>query len=71
MKAAVYEEFGKPLSIQNVADPTPDENGVVIEVKVNGTLSLLNVPALSPISSRHFSKCHRKGSQRQQRSYYS
>jgi alcohol dehydrogenase len=36
MKAAVFEEFGKPLSIQNVADPTPDETGVVIEVKANG-----------------------------------
>ena len=36
MRAAIYEEFGKALSIQNVKDPIPDENGVVIEVKANG-----------------------------------
>ncbi len=36
MRAAVYEEFGKPISIQNVPDPTPEEHGVVIEVKANG-----------------------------------
>jgi len=35
-KAAVYEEFGQLLSIHNVADPTPEEHGVVIEVKANG-----------------------------------
>jgi len=36
MRAAVYEEFGKPLTIQNIADPTPQNNGVVIRVKANG-----------------------------------
>jgi len=36
MKTAVYEEFGQPLSIQNVADPTPEGHGVVIEFKANG-----------------------------------
>ncbi len=36
MKAAVYEAFQKPLSIQNVPDPTPETHGVVIEVKANG-----------------------------------
>ena len=33
MRAAVFEEFAKPLSIQNVPDPIPGENGVVIQVK--------------------------------------
>lgn len=36
MKAAVYSEFGKPLSIQNVPDPTPADGGVVIRVKATG-----------------------------------
>jgi alcohol dehydrogenase len=36
VRAAVYEEFKTPLSIQNVSDPTPDESGVVIEVKATG-----------------------------------
>ena len=36
MRAAVYEEFAKPLTIQNIADPTPQKNGVVIRVKANG-----------------------------------
>lgn len=36
MKAAIYEAFKKPLTIQNVPDPTPDKNGVVIEVKATG-----------------------------------
>ncbi len=36
MKAAVYEAFGEPLSIQSLDDPTPDENGVVIKVKATG-----------------------------------
>ena len=36
MKAAVYEEFAKPLTIQNVADPTPGEQGVVIRVEATG-----------------------------------
>jgi alcohol dehydrogenase len=36
MRAAVYEEFGKPLAIQNVPDPTPPDRGVVIRVKATG-----------------------------------
>lgn len=36
MKAAVYTEFQKPLSIQNVPDPTPVNGGVVIQVKATG-----------------------------------
>ena len=37
MKAAIYEEFKKPLTIQNVPDPVPPgENGVVLEVKACG-----------------------------------
>ena len=35
MRAAVYEEFAKPLTIRNVADPTPQKKGVVIRVKAN------------------------------------
>lgn len=36
MKAAIYESFGKPLTIQNVPDPAPDPDGVVIRVKATG-----------------------------------
>ncbi len=36
MKAAVYEKFGNDLSIRNVQDPSPNEHGVVIEIKANG-----------------------------------
>ncbi len=36
MRAAVYEEFKAPLTIQDVPDPTPDELGVVIRVKATG-----------------------------------
>jgi alcohol dehydrogenase len=36
MKAAMYEEFSKPLKIQNVPDPTPERHGVVIQVKATG-----------------------------------
>ncbi len=36
MKAVVFEEFREPLSIRNVPDPVPSENGVVIEVKASG-----------------------------------
>ena len=36
MRAAVYEAFEAPLTIQNVPDPTPDEFGVVIKVKATG-----------------------------------
>jgi alcohol dehydrogenase len=36
MKAAFYDEFQTPLTIQNVPDPTPDEQGVVIKVRATG-----------------------------------
>lgn len=36
MRAAVYEKFGGPLSIQNVPDPVPQKHGVVIKVKATG-----------------------------------
>jgi len=36
MKAALFEEFGKPLIIRNVTDPIPDDDGVIIEVKASG-----------------------------------
>ena len=36
MKAVVYESFQGPLTIQNVPDPTPKDNGVVIKVKATG-----------------------------------
>ncbi|UCF06557.1 MAG: zinc-dependent alcohol dehydrogenase family protein [bacterium] len=36
MRAAMYREFGKPLSIQIVPDPTPSDGGVVIRVKATG-----------------------------------
>ena len=36
MRAAVYREFAKPLTIQNVPDPTPEERSVVIRVKATG-----------------------------------
>lgn len=36
MRAAIYEEFQKPLTIRNVPDPTPDPNGVVVEVMATG-----------------------------------
>ena len=36
MKAAVYEEFQKPLSIQNVSDPSPSKSGVVLRTGACG-----------------------------------
>jgi len=36
MKAAIYSEFAKPLRIENLTDPNPPENGVVIRVKATG-----------------------------------
>ena len=36
MRAAIYDEFAKPLRIQNVPDPTPPDRGVVIGVKATG-----------------------------------
>ncbi len=36
MKAAVYEQFRQPLTIQTVADPEPSPTGVVLTVKACG-----------------------------------
>jgi alcohol dehydrogenase len=36
MRAAVYEQFREPLTLQNVPDPTPEKSGVVIRVKATG-----------------------------------
>lgn len=36
MKAAVYEAFGAPVTLQTVPDPVPDADGVVIRVEANG-----------------------------------
>jgi alcohol dehydrogenase len=36
MKAAVFEAFAHPLTIQNVPDPSPNDHGVVIQVKATG-----------------------------------
>jgi len=36
MKAAIYEEFKQPLSIQYLRDPEPSKNGVVVKVKACG-----------------------------------
>jgi alcohol dehydrogenase len=36
MKAAIYEEFRKPLSVQNVSDPAPTIQGVVLRVGACG-----------------------------------
>jgi alcohol dehydrogenase len=36
MKAVVYERFGQPPRVQNVPDPTPRAEGVVIKVEATG-----------------------------------
>jgi alcohol dehydrogenase len=36
MRAAVFEAFQQPLSIQNLPDPNPGDDGVVIQVKATG-----------------------------------
>lgn len=36
MKAVVYEQFREPPSIENVGDPLPPEDGVVVAVKATG-----------------------------------
>ncbi len=36
MKAAIYEAYQGPITIQNVADPTPQKHGVIISVKATG-----------------------------------
>ncbi len=36
MRAAVYSEFAKPLSIRNLPDPMPSNSGAVLRVKATG-----------------------------------
>ncbi len=36
MKAVVYEAFSQPPRLMNIADPSPERHGVVIEVKGTG-----------------------------------
>ncbi len=36
MRAAMFEEFGKPLAIRQVPDPVPGEDGLVIKVEATG-----------------------------------
>jgi alcohol dehydrogenase len=36
MKAVVYEQFKGPLEIQHISDPTPESDGVVIELAASG-----------------------------------
>ena len=36
MKAAIYEQFRQPLRVQEVSDPVPPEDGVVVAVKATG-----------------------------------
>ena len=36
MRAAVYQEFVQPLTLETVPDPAPPDGGVVIEVKATG-----------------------------------
>ena len=36
MRAAIFEQFRQPLAIQHVPDPTPADDGVVIQVQANG-----------------------------------
>jgi alcohol dehydrogenase len=36
MRAAIYEQFKQPLSVQNVSDPVAPDDGVVIAVRATG-----------------------------------
>lgn len=36
MRAAVFEKFQGPISIQNISDPTPKKDGVVVKVSATG-----------------------------------
>lgn len=36
MRAAIYREFSKPLTIENVPDPTPSNDGVILNVRATG-----------------------------------
>jgi len=36
MRAAIYEQFRQPLSVQSVSDPVPPNDGVVVAVRATG-----------------------------------
>lgn len=36
MKAVVLKEFGKPLSIEEIPEPVPDQGQVLIQVEASG-----------------------------------
>ena len=36
MRAAIYEQFRQPLSVQSVSDPVPPDDGVVVAVRASG-----------------------------------
>jgi alcohol dehydrogenase len=36
MKAAIYERFAGPITVENVPDPAPQDDGVVIKVEATG-----------------------------------
>ena len=36
MRAVVFEQFGGPLAVQRVSDPSPSADGVVVRVKSTG-----------------------------------
>jgi alcohol dehydrogenase len=36
MKAALFKSFGDPIAVTDVDDPTPSDDGVVIDVRANG-----------------------------------
>jgi len=36
MKAAIYEKFGQPLALREVADPSPGDKGIVVKVEATG-----------------------------------
>ena len=36
MRAAYYEAFQQPLSLQDLPEPTPADHGVVIRVRASG-----------------------------------
>jgi alcohol dehydrogenase len=36
MRAVIYEQFGGPMRVANLADPSPPRDGVVVRVRANG-----------------------------------
>src|SRR5215831_12201253 len=36
MRAAIFHEFKRPFSVENVADPVPSDSGIVLKVKACG-----------------------------------